>query len=118
MKLTVLNFTEGKVYHYSDVGEANHEEIETFLMDEGFRIKDVEWMVSDNIGDEYRVYSSNKEPRESSYDEMWSKAEDLLVELSSKGDRNGNLSLDEFYCEYYGDLSKSEKERIEKILNL
>ena len=118
MKLTVLNFTEGKVYHYSDVGKADYEEIEDFLMNEGFKMGDIQWMVSENIGDEYGVYSTNKEPQESSYDEMWSKAEDLLVELSSKGDRNGNLSLDEFYCEYYGDLSKSEKERIEKILNL
>ncbi len=52
------------------------------------------------------------------YDEMWSKAEDLLVELSENGDRNGNQSLDEFYYEYYGTLSQSEKERIEKILHL
>jgi hypothetical protein len=52
------------------------------------------------------------------YDEIWSKAEDLLVELSENGDRDGNLSLDEFYAEYYGTLSHSEKERIEKILYL
>ncbi len=52
------------------------------------------------------------------YDEMWSKAEDLLIELSENGDRNGNQSLDEFYYEYYGTLSQSEKERIEKILHL
>ena len=52
------------------------------------------------------------------YQEQWDKAEDIMIELCEKGDFNSDLSLDEFYAEYFYCLSDEERDRIEEILNL
>jgi hypothetical protein len=51
-------------------------------------------------------------------DEAWDQAHELILELGEKGDFDTTLSLDEFYAEYYYNLSYEDRERIEKTLKL
>jgi hypothetical protein len=52
------------------------------------------------------------------YQEQWDQAEDMLVELCGRYNLKNDMSLDEFYAEYYHCLSNSEQAEVERILNL
>lgn len=52
------------------------------------------------------------------YQEQWDQAEDILIELCEKYNLKNDLSLDEFYAEYFHFISNLDQERVEKILNL
>ena len=46
--LTVLDFEVGKVYQYEVKTLEQHEDFELFIDYQGHKLKDVEWMVTDN----------------------------------------------------------------------
>ena len=46
--ITVLDFAVGKIYQYKVEALNQHEEFELFIDYQGHRLKDVEWMVTDN----------------------------------------------------------------------
>tara|TARA_R110002020_G_scaffold53123_2_gene148955 strand:+ start:1889 stop:2068 length:180 start_codon:yes stop_codon:yes gene_type:complete len=51
------------------------------------------------------------------FDQAWDEAYDLIHEISRRHDFDTSLSLDEFYSEYYYQLTEDEKTQIEEILN-
>tara|TARA_R100000951_G_scaffold26632_2_gene22566 strand:- start:866 stop:1045 length:180 start_codon:yes stop_codon:yes gene_type:complete len=51
------------------------------------------------------------------FDQAWNEAHDLIHEISRRHDFDTTLSLDEFYSEYYYQLTNNEKAQIEEILS-
>jgi len=44
MTITVLNYSEGLVHQFN----YNGDDAENFLLEEGFRLKDIEWMTHED----------------------------------------------------------------------
>ena len=48
MKIVVLNYFDGTVY-FGDVEDGQVEEHEEWLIDQGFKLTQIEWMVVDDL---------------------------------------------------------------------
>lgn len=60
---------------------------------------------------------TKKENPKKLFDQAWNEAYDLIHEISRRHDFDTRLSLDEFYSEYYYQLTESEKAQIEEVLS-
>ena len=52
--LTILDFESGQVYQYEVSPNEQYEKHENFIIDMGFNLSNIEWMVSKNEGLIYR----------------------------------------------------------------
>ena len=49
MYITIVDFSDGKIYQYSAHNLRHSEELEDFILAAGFNLKEIEWMYhSDN----------------------------------------------------------------------
>ena len=44
MYITILDYCDGKVYQYSVDSSMQTEELEEFIVDQGFSLNNIEWM--------------------------------------------------------------------------